>query len=492
MLKQIILSFLFLCLTAGCAVGPDFKKPTAPEIKAYTLEPITLGDNNNQHFIEGDLPGQWWELFHCQALNKLVQEALKNNPDIKAAQASLRAAKENVYAQQGAYYPSVSANLTPSRNKSPEVLSPVPNSNARIYSLDTAQVSVSYSPDVFGLNQRNVESLKAQAKVEKFQYEATYLTLTSNVVNAAIQEASLRAQIKASEKIIQTENELLDSFKKEAQLGQIAESDVITQEAAVAQAELAVPTLKKQLAIQRDQLTALLGRLPSDEPTETFELTVLHLPEELPLSLPSKLVEQRPDIRAAEENLHAASAEIGVAVANRLPNITLDANGGSEALAFSSLFGAGTAFWELTAGITQPIFDSGTLLHKERGARAEFDEAAAQYKSTVIGAFQNVADTLHAIEEDNNALNASIRAEKAAEQSLEVSNKALNLGAVNYLSVLNAQQVSQQSAVSLAQAEANRYADTAALFQALGGGWWNRDDVKLKNSALENQQKGSE
>ena len=462
---------IFLLMLTSCAVGPDFEPPPAPDVKTFTKEPVKLDE---QHFVEGDLPAQWWELFHSKDLNKLVEEALKNNPDIKSAQAALRAAKENVYAQQGAYYPNISAGLSTSRNKSPAVLSPVTNSNALLYSLNTAQVSVSYAPDLFGLNQRSVESLKADAKAERFQLEATYLTLTSNVVAAAIQEASLRVQIAAAEKVVQTENELLDLFKKQEQFGQISNADVTTQEAAVAQAELALPALRKQLAIQRDQLTALLGRLPSEEPDETFQLADLQLPEELPLSLPSKLVEQRPDVRAAEENLRAANAEIGVAIANRLPNITLGAGGGSNALSFSNLFGPGTAFWSLSAGLTQPIFDGGTLLHKEKAARAEFDISAAQYKSTVITAFQNVADVLHALQEDTNALKASTKAEQAAEKSLEVSRTELKLGAVNYLSVLNAEQNYQQASIGLAQAQASRYADTAALFQALGGGWWNR------------------
>ena len=465
-----------LMLTASCAVGPDFNQPAYPDVKTFTKVPIKLEESSGQQFVAGDLPNQWWELFHSKELNKLVEEALKNSPDVKSAQAALRTAKENVFAQEGAYYPTVGASLSPSRNKTPAVLSPATNSNALIYSLNTAQVNVSYVPDIFGLNQRSVESLKAQENAQRFQLEATYLTLTSNVVTAAIQEASLRAQIAAAEKVVQTENELLGLFKKQEEFGQIAEADVTTQESALAQAELALPALKKQLAIERDQLTALLGRLPSEEPDATFQLSDLQLPEKLPLSLPSKLVEQRPDIRAAEENLRAANAEIGVAIANRLPNITLGASAGSTALSFGNLFGPGTAFWSLSAGLTQPVFDGGTLMHKERAARAQFDQAAGQYKAVVITSFQNVADVLHAIQEDSDALKAAVHAEQTAKKSLEVGRTALSLGEVNYLLVLNAEQTYQQATINLAQAQANRYADTAALFQALGGGWWNQAD----------------
>jgi len=470
-------------LLTSCAVGPDFERPPAPEVKGYTAQPLApatesadVAGGAAQHFVEGDLPAEWWTLFHSDQLNKLIEQALKANPEVEAAQAALRAARENVYAQEGAYFPSVSGNFSPSRQKTSAVLQPVPNSGAQIYNLYTAQVNVSYSPDVFGLNRRTVESLDAQAEAQRFQLEATYLTLTSNVVASAVQEASLRGQIAAAQKIIDVETELLDLFKRQEKLGQISEMDSAAQEAALAQAQQALPPLQKQLAVQRDQLTALLGRLPSEEPSEIFELSSLQLPEDLPVSLPAKLVEQRPDIRMAQENLRAASAEIGVAIANRLPNITLDASEGTTALAFNKLFTAGTRFWGLAGGVTQPIFEGGTLLHKERAAQANFDQAAAQYRSTVITAFQNVADTLHALQSDAQALKAAVRAERTAARSLELTRTQLRLGAVNYLAVLNAQQTYLQAEISLVQAQANRYADTAALFQALGGGWWNKPD----------------
>jgi NodT family efflux transporter outer membrane factor (OMF) lipoprotein len=237
-----------------------------------------------------------------------------------------------------------------------------------------------------------------------------------------------------------------------------------------------LPVLKKQLAQQRNLLTALVGRLPSDEPAETFDLAGLDLPQDLPLSLPSKLVEQRPDIRSAEGQLQAASAQVGVAISNMLPQITLSANIGTVATQANQLLMPGNGFWTLAGGFVQPIFQGGELLHKTRAARAHLDQVAAQYRSAVITAFQNVVDTLRALQNDADALKATLAAERAATDSLAISIKLQKLGAISYLTALNAQQAYQQAVINLVQARANRYADTAALFQALGGGWWNRHD----------------
>jgi len=426
-----------------------------------------------------DIPGQWWTLFRSQPLNDLIEQALKANPDIEAAQAALRGAWENVYAQQGAFFPSVEANFNPTRQKIASVISSPLNSDDDLFSLHTAQVAVAYTPDVFGGNRRQVESLKAQADCQRYQVEATYLTLTSNVVAAAIQEAGLRGQIEATRRIIEIQGQFLELLQRQYALGQIAVADVTAQEAALAQSLAMLPPLEKQLAQQRDLLARLIGRFPSETIVERFELSALQLPQELPVSLPAELVEQRPDVRSAEEQLHAASAEIGVNVANRLPNITLSANLGSAATAFSQLFSAGTGFWSLAANVTQPIFQGGTLLHRQRAAEAAYDQAAAQYRGTVLTAFQNVADTLHAIRSDADALKAFVAAERAAAKSLAIVRRQLELGDVSYLAILNAEQTYQQAQINLVQALGNRYADTAALFQALGGGWWNRSDVPV-------------
>jgi NodT family efflux transporter outer membrane factor (OMF) lipoprotein len=482
------LAIVSLAILSGCAVGPNFEPPPAPDVTGYTKERLpaqtasaAVAGGETQSFVrDRDIPGEWWTLFHSPALKAVVTEALKNNPDLQAAQAALRVARENVYAGQGAFYPSVDGSFTGTRQKSaisgppddPSVISSAPTFN-----LFTGQVSVSYSPDVFGGTRRAVESLQAQAENQRFALEAAYLALTSNIVVAAVQEASLRGQIAATQQIIKIGSDVLVLLRKQRSLGQIAELDVVAQEAALAQIEQSLPPLQRQLAQQRHLLAALIGRLPSEEPAEKFVLAALHLPRDLPVSLPSSLVEQRPDIRAAEANLHSASAQIGVAVANRLPNITLTANVGSTALALDQLLNPQTGFWALAGGVTQPIFHGGTLLHRELAARAAYDQAAFQYRSTVITAFQNVADALTALQTDAVALQKAVVAERAAGRTLTITRQRMELGDINYLGLLVAQQLYQQALINLVQAKANRYADTAALFLALGGGWWNRSDV---------------
>jgi NodT family efflux transporter outer membrane factor (OMF) lipoprotein len=486
MLIRFFLSLASLVLLVGCVVGPDFERPAASAVEGYTPQPLPpetakadVAAGDAQHFVQGlDIPGQWWTLFQSEPLNALIEEALKANPNLGAAQAALRVARENVYAQEGVYYPSVQANVTPSRSKTPTgSLSSASASGNPYYSLYTTQLTVSYVPDVFGLNRRVVESLEAQAEAQRFQLEATYLTLTSNVVLAVVQEASLRGQITATEEVIRVESEALEILERQLSLGQVAGADVAAQEAALAQVQASLSPLQKQLAQQRHLVTALVGRFPSNEPAAQFELASLQLPNDLPVSLPSKLVEQRPDIRAAEAQLHSTSAQIGIAIANMLPNIMLTASGGYASVEMSQLFGPGTGFWALAASLTQPLFQGGTLLHRTRAARAAFDEAMAQYRSTVIAAFQNVADALHAVQSDADALAASVAAEHAAATTLDITRRQLELGQVAYLALLNAEQAYQQAIVNLAAVHAQRYADTAALFQALGGGWWNRSDV---------------
>ena len=474
-------------LGSACAVGPDFARPTAPQGAGYTPEPLAQQTASSdvvggeaQRFVQGlDIPGQWWTLFHSSALNTLIEEALKNNPTLPAAEAALRQAWENVYAQQGAFFPTIAASFSPSRNKTATgALSPASSSGSPFYSLYTGQVTVSYMPDVFGGTRREVESLAATAEFQRYQLEAAYLTLTSNVVAAAVQEASLRGQIAATEEIIKIQTGSLDILRKQFELGQVAGADVAAVEATLAQAQATLPPLQKQLAVQRDLLTALIGRLPSQQPAEKFELPSLQLPQELPVSLPSKLVEQRPDVRSAEAQLHAASAEIGVAIAAMLPQFTLTANAGTASNLISQFITTpGTAFWSVAGNVAQTVFDAGTLLHKKRAADAAFDQAAAMYRSTVITAFQNVADSLHALQSDAETLKAAYAAERAAFKSLEITRRQLQLGAIGYLGLLTAENTYDTALLALVQAQAARYADTAALFQALGGGWWNRTDA---------------
>ena len=474
-----------LLITAGCAVGPNFKRPAPPNVGGYTPAPAsTTSSTTNvaggeaQHLVEGrDIPGEWWTLFHSKPLNDLIERSLKANPDLKAAQAALVVARENVLAQRGVYYPSVGGSFSATRAKSSSNLSPVTNTSALNYSLYTPQVSVSFVPDVFGLNRRTVESLKAQEQGTRFALAATHITLSSNVVAAAIEEASLRAQVDATHELITINTEMLQILRNQYAKGYVSRLDVAAQESQLAQVTATLAPLLKQLAQERDLLVRLSGGYPNQDLPEKFELSTLQLPQELPLSLPSQLLEQRPDVRQAEENLHSASALIGVAVANRLPSFAITADAGSTATVLSRLFSGSTGFWDVTGGVTQPIFQGGTLRHRERAARAAYIQSSEQYRSTVLTAFQNVADTLNALLQDADGLKAAAAAKDAASVTLDLARKQFQSGYVNYLALLSAEQTYQQAVINLAQAQANRYADTAALFQALGGGWWNRADV---------------
>jgi NodT family efflux transporter outer membrane factor (OMF) lipoprotein len=464
-------------LLSAC-VGPNFHRPAAPTVDRYTTLPLAaataaapgVGGAAQRFLSQQDVPRNWWTLFGSDELDSLVTTALRANPDVASAQAALRQALENTAAQRGSYFPMVQGSFDASRNRDATgVVQPTLQSGTPLYNLFTPQVTISYVPDVFGANRRAVESLAAQAEASRFQLDATYLTLTANVVTAAIQEASLRAQIAGTERVIALERESLAVLRRELELGAIAEADVYAQDAALAQLEATLPPLNKQLHQTRDQLAVLTGRLPADFTPARFTLEQLSLPTDLPLGVPSQLIERRPDVRAAEAQLHAATAQVGVAIANLLPQLTITGDIGSTASLFTDLFKPGTGFWNLGAHASQTLFAGGTLVHRKRAADAALDQAAAQYRVAVLTAFQNVADALHALDSDADALSAASRAEDAAQKSLDVARHQLELGSVSYLALVNAEQAFEQAVVSLAQARSNRYADTAALFQALGG-----------------------
>src|SRR5471032_308155 len=476
------LSLLCLAL-AGCTVGPDFARPDVPANAGFAKNPLTTTAQADidaggaaQRLIAGmDIPGQWWTLFRSPSLNALVEEALRANPDVSAAQAALRQANELVYADQASLFPSVSVNVQKAREKVSGVTSGIPESP--ILTVSSASLSVSYAPDVFGGTRRQIESTTAQAEYERFKLEATYLTLTSNVVNTAVSLASLRDQVAATEEIITLQGGQLDLLQAQRRLGAIGDSDVLTQQTALAQTRATLPPLQKQLAQTRNQLMAYLGRFPNQDQGERFNLASLHLPETLPVSLPSAIVGQRPDVRSAQAQLHQASANIGVAVANQLPQFSITGSLGSEVASGTRLFSSGSGVWSLAGSITQPIFDAGALEHRKRAAVAAYDESAARYRGTVITAFQDVANALRALEADADALNQQVAAEHSAQASLNLVQSQFRLGAVAYINLLTAQQTYQNTVITRVKAQAARYSDTTALFQALGGGWWNRTDV---------------
>lgn len=460
-------------ILSGCAVGPDFVRPDPPEATGYVAEPLPAqtaatqipGGAAQRFIVGGDIPNQWWRAFQSEPLNALIEQALQRNPDLQAAQASLRAARENVFAQRGAYLPSVEAGASASRGKA---------AGESIYTLRTAQVSVSYALDIFGGNRRLVEALRAEADFQRFQLEAAYLSLTSNVVAAVIRIASLHGQIEATRSTIEFQQEHLELLRRQVELGALPMSNVITQEAELAQSKARLPSLMQALAQQHNFLTVLTGRYPSEAEPIEVTLASLQLPRELPISVPSALVRQRPDIRAAEALLHAASAQVGVATADRFPRFILTADMGSLAAA-GGLFSAGTGFWSVLGGLTQPLFAGGSLLHRQRAAEALYDQAASAYRSTVLSAFQDVADTLLALKHDADALAAAYAAERATHERRSVARRQMELGDVSYLELLLAEQAYLETRIALVEAQAYRYADTAALFQALGGGWWSRE-----------------
>ncbi len=481
------LSLLTACvsLLAACAVGPNFKKPAAPEAAGYTPTPLstTVAPGNDsageaQRFVTGsDISADWWTLFHSTALNELIDLSLANNHDFKAAQAALSVSRETVLAQRGAYYPSVAGSFSATRQRQSGQIAPTLNSNAFLYDLFTPQVSISYVPDVFGLNRRTVESLRAQEQEVRFQMIAVYTTLTANVVVTAIQSASLQMQIDVTRQLIDSNAGNLKILQYQFDKGYASRLDVAAQESQLAQMAATLPPLVKQLAQLHDLLASLTGRFPNQALPEKFDLASLQLPQDLPVSLPSTLVAQRPDVLQAEANLHDASAKIGIARANRLPNIVLTANAGSSAAAMNQLFTGGTGFWALGADVTAPIFQGGTLLHQERAAKAAYVQALEQYHSTVLTAFQNVADTLTALEQDAESVKAASAAADAAKITLDLAHRQWQAGYAGYLALLSAEQAAEQTQINLVQAQASRYADTAALFQALGGGWWQRADL---------------
>ena len=503
MLRKNSISLCVLMALCGCAAGPDFKRPAAPTATAYTAPAATqetasapVPKGEAQQFVPAqDIPAAWWTLFQSPKIDALIKRAFKTNPDIEAAQAALHQAQEYTAAQQGFFYPTVSASYSPSRNKLAGNMggnSPGQQGNgssiwtytnpagpkyngAAYYNFHVAQLTVGYAPDIFGLNRRQVESAQAQVEMQQMQLEATYITLASNVVAAAIQEASLRAQIEAQLKIVGMNRQALEVVRNQLKLGYVTEMEVTQQEMTSALAQQALVPLQLQLEQTRDLLRVLAGNTPDQDIDEEFTLESLQLPQKLPLSLPSKLVEQRPDVRIAEAQLHYASAQYGVAIANTLPQFAITGAIGGMASSPTWMFKNGGGFFDLTGNVAQTIFDGGTLRAKSRAAQQGLAQAGAQYRGVVMSALQNVADALYVIQSDAQALKAASVAAEAASKMGDLTRTQYEAGSVDFQTLLVAQQNEQLAIINLVQAQTNRLGDTAALFQALGGGWWNRD-----------------
>ena len=521
-IKAKLLYVLVCSALAGCAVGPDYERPVLAQAKGYSPS-ATLTDQTasaavqtgaaQRFIIEKDIRSDWWTLFENEALNTLIEKSFAANPTIEVAQRALKVAQENVYAQQGYFFPTVQANYTPARTKIAGNMSSsapgiqgdgtliqgyqgtpadqggtAPFNGSTLYNFHTAQLTVGFAPDVFGGMRRQVESLQAQAQAQQFQLQATYITLATNIVASAIQDALLRKQIRVTQEMIETNLVALKLVERQYKAGFASQLDLSMQQSALGQVRQLLPPLQKQLELNLDLLRVLAG-LNQDQDIPSFELDALKLPEELPLTLPSRLVEQRPDVRAAEEQLHAANAQIGVARAARLPQFILNGAVGGAAANFSQMFWNSGNFFGLALGITQPIFDGGTLLHREKSAIEGQKQAAAQYRATVITAYQNVADTLHTIQADARALNIASELSVAAKTMFDLTGRQHANGYLDRLALINAQQVYRQAELNFAQAQANRLGDTAALFQALGGGWWNKPAPATEQLVLQDNTK---
>jgi NodT family efflux transporter outer membrane factor (OMF) lipoprotein len=470
--------------SSGCAVGPDFKEPAPPEVDRYTVAPLPRGTASTdvafgsaQRFRAGaEVPAEWWKLFQSPGLDALMTEALRANPNLQAQLAALRSSKELIYAQQGKFFPLVQANFNPLRQQVPNNnigATSQPTNTDNPFNVFTAQVTVAYTLDVWGLNRRQVESQQALADLQRFQTEAAYIALTGNLVIAVVQEAALRAQIDATRQMIGANTQALDILHRQQEMGAVNRNDVALQEAALAQVKATLPPLQKALDVQHDLVAALAGHFPS-QLTEKFRLTSFRLPRDLPVSLPSQLIDQRPDVRAAEEQLHSAGALVGVAIANTLPNFTISGSRGYQALELANLISPPNLFWSVAGNAAQTVFDGFTLLHTARAAQGTYEQAAWNYRNAVVIAVQNVADSLQALENDAKALQAAREFERASKISLDLARAQLKAGSANVLLLLTAQTTYLQSLIQVILAETNRLQDTAALFVALGGGWWNR------------------
>ena len=474
-------------LLAACTVGPDFHAPPPPNSSRFTETALpvrtasaaTTGGEAQRIASDRDIQGEWWELFHSQQITALVTQALKANPDVAAAQATLRQAKETMRAEQGALLPSLGANLQAERQRESFAALGFGNGSAT-FTTYSAGLNVSYTLDAFGGIRRQIEQLGAQAEYQRFELEATDLTLAANMINAAINEASLQAQIDTTREIIKADTDALNLTKSRFQLGGVSQVDVLQQQSLLDTQLATLPGLEKQRQQIRNQLAVYLGGHPDQYTTPTLDLKRLTLPTDLPVSLPSKLVEQRPDIRAYEALLHSATAAVGVATANMLPQISLSGSYGHIGSDIPNLFTPTGIVWTIASSLTQPIFQGGTLTARKRAAQAALEVAAAQYSSTVNTAFQNVANALVAIERDAETLKAALAAQKTAASSLTVARSQYTAGAGTYLNVLTAEQADYSTRLNLIAVRAARFTDTVALFQALGGGWWNRTDVDPK------------
>ncbi|MBX3691235.1 MAG: efflux transporter outer membrane subunit [Dokdonella sp.] len=460
-------------LLAGCAVGPDFRAPAAPATDTIIALPaetvaadVPTGDA--QRFLAGrPVPAQWWRFFANAELDRRVERALAHSPTVASAQAALRQAQEGVNAARGPLLPSLDAGIGATRQNGLAAGQP----GASPFTVHHASASVGYTLDLFGGVRRGIEAQSALADLAAYQLEGTYLSLAANVATTSFLEASLREQIAATAEIVEVYRRQYDLVARQNEIGAKSQADVLLAQSQVATASAQLPALRKALAQTQTQLAVYVGALPSEAEFAALDLDEISLPQDIPLSLPSTLVRERPDIRIAEAQLHQASAQVGIATANLFPTITLSGSYGSQAARSGDLFGSGSEAWSLGLNLLQPVFRGGSLRAQKRAAEAGLERAAADYRTTVLTAFQNVADSLRALELDAEGLRAQAAAVEATAASLALVDVQFREGAASQLQVLDATRQYQQARIALIQARAARLTDTAALYAALGGGW---------------------
>ncbi len=471
---------LVLCPILGCAVGPNFERPKPPSIESYTTGTIPAAtmpaDGKAQHFEQdAKIVADWWRLFNSPKLDAVVKEAIANNQSLQAAQESLRQSQDILRAGHGVFYPQLDAGLTASRQKSSPALigGTAPSS---IVNLFTLSATVSYALDVFGGERRAVESLGAQVDFQHAAVLAAYITLSGNVVNTMIAQAGYQEQIKATEQLIDIQREQVKLTEVQAQAGLIPYANMLSLQSQLAALEATLPPLRQKINQTDHLLATLVGRTPAEWDPQRVELTDLTLPGELPITLPSQLVRQRPDILAAEAQLHTASAEIGVATAALFPSFTLSGAYGVGSNSSNNLFKSNSSFWNLGANISAPLFRGGTLWYGRQAAIDTYQVSLSNYRQTVLSAFAQVADTLRSLEHDAELVHDQSRALSASEEASQLIQANYEAGTANYVQVLIANIQYQQAKIGYIQAKAQRFQDTVALFVALGGGWSNAEE----------------
>lgn len=471
--KAIRLCALCGIMLTACTLGPDFVRPKAPKEANYNFgkDPADTvrAANISQHFEDGAQPvSSWWKLYRSRQLDETVAEAIAHNPTLEAAQASLQLSYDNLQAGYGIFYPQASLDVSASRQKfSPERFGS--NAPGPIFNLVTLSASVSYALDVFGGEHRLIENLQAQADQQRAIMQASYLVLTGNVVNTSIAAAAYHDEIVETMTLIALQKDAIAIVSKQANAGTVPYAGVLGLQSQLSAFEASLPGLTQKLDQSEHLLANLAGHAPSEWKPPEFSIGAFTLPDKLPLSLPSNLVRQRPDILAAEAGLHAASASIGVASAAQFPSFTLSASFGQNSTSMNNLLGKNGSFWNVGPDIATPLFNGGTLAARKQGAIDAYRQSQTLYRQTVISALSQVADTLKALEHDAEALQAQSQGLQAAKDALHLAKINYQAGVVNYLQVLNSEIQYRQARIGYLEACAQRLQDTTAFFVALGG-----------------------